>query len=178
MVIAPFWFSTGYRWTALTCFWLSADDTEKIPSVPAKGGRQQQNATKWKIHFKSWSTIKISKTQILQNDIRKLTVSACLLYMRDIKHIYHSFVWVTGRIYGPSTTSTVLFSAWLRPSENRTIEQTSEPIDSTRASAEWCIQWTLVITSTDITNFHYNKVIWAVPNFRFPLYGIIFVTLI
>ena len=31
------------------------------------------------------------------------------------------------------------------------------------------LQWTLVITGTDITNFQYNKGILAVPNFRFPL---------
>ena len=39
-------------------------------------------------------------------------------------------------------------------------------------------QWTLVITSTDIANVHYNNVILAVPNLRFPLYCIVFVTLI
>ena len=32
------------------------------------------------------------------------------------------------------------------------------------------LQWTLVMRSTGITNFHYNKGILAVPNFRFPLY--------
>ena len=31
---------------------------------------------------------------------------------------------------------------------------------------------------TDIINYHYNKVILTVPNFRFPLYCIVFVTLI
>ena len=44
------------------------------------------------------------------------------------------------------------------------------------------IQWTLLITSTDdiIINFHYSKVILAVPNFRFPfpLYCFVFITLI
>ena len=38
------------------------------------------------------------------------------------------------------------------------------------------VQWTLVITSTDITGFHYNKVSLAVLNFGFPLYCIVFVT--
>ena len=33
------------------------------------------------------------------------------------------------------------------------------------------------IMSTDISNCHYNKVILAVTNFRFPLCGIVFVTL-
>ena len=35
------------------------------------------------------------------------------------------------------------------------------------------VQWTLIITSTDITNFHYNKLILVVPNFRFLLYCIV-----
>ena len=59
--------------------------------------------------------------------------------MRDIKQIYHSFFRGTSWIYGPSVPSTVPFSSGLRPSENSTVEGTSEPIDSTSASQEWYI---------------------------------------
>ena len=61
--------------------------------------------------------------------------------MRDIKQIYHSFFRGTSWIYGMGLRFLPLyyFLPRLCPSENSTVEGTSEPIDSTSASQEWYI---------------------------------------
>ena len=92
--------------------------------------------TGWPVHV---------KIKIKMFDMKKVKVTERFhIMMRDIKQIYHnSFFRGTIWIYGPSVPSTVLFSLGLRPSENSTVEGTSEPIDSTSASQEWyiCLIW-------------------------------------
>ena len=88
-------------------------------------------------HYGIWAGARSTRKVI--NIKRGVGWKIPLLLMRDIKQIYHSLFRGTSWIYGPSVPSTVLFSEGRSPSENSTVEGTSEPIDSTSHSQEWYI---------------------------------------